>query len=73
MLLLAAMTHTQRTEEMIEDMVNVTCGEQASAREKHVYREALRSLVRLAKAEQLFEMKSDVQILTNLPAHVVLH
>lgn len=67
------MKSNQHTEEMIEDLVNVTCGEQASARERHVYREALRSLVRLAKAEQMFEMKSDIQMLMTAPVDAVLH
>ncbi|HTN67077.1 MAG TPA: hypothetical protein VL051_12945 [Burkholderiaceae bacterium] len=67
------MNANKHTEEMIEDLVNVTCGEQASARERHVYREALRSLVRLAKAEQMFELKSDVQTLMNTSAEIILH
>lgn len=52
------------TEKMISDLVNATCGKQADAREKHVFRETLRQLVRLAKAEQLFEMKMNVKKLT---------
>lgn len=67
------MAHTQHTEEMIEDLVNATCGEQAGTREKRVYREALRSLVRLAKAEQMFDMKSDIQTLVGAPTDTLLH
>lgn len=67
------MTYSRHTDAMIEDLVNVTCAEQASEREKHMYREVLRSLVRLAKVEQRFEMRSDLQALTNLPADVFLH
>lgn len=52
------------TDQMIEDMVATNLGETVSARQKHVYREALRGLVRLAKAEQLHAMKSDVRKLT---------
>ena len=66
------MTYSRHTDAMIEDLVNVTCGEQASEREKHMYREALRSLVRLAKVEQRFEMRSDLRTLTDLPADMFL-
>lgn len=52
------------TETVIEELVAVACGEQAGARQRHVYREALRSLVRLAKSEQMHEMKADVGRLT---------
>jgi len=57
------------TEQMIIALVNTVCGEEATAREKHVFREGLRQLVRLAKAEQLFEMKMNVKKLT-APMHV---
>lgn len=67
------MKSNQHTDEMIADLVDLTCGEQAGARERHLYREALRSLVRLAKAEQMFEMKSDIQMLLPAPADTVLH
>lgn len=66
------MTQQKHSDEVIEDLVNVTCGEHASSRERHVYREALRSLVRLAKAEQMYEMKVDVQTLM-APTDAVLH
>lgn len=52
------------TEKMISDLVNASCGKHADARQKHVFRETLRQLVRLAKAEQLFEMKMNVKKLT---------
>ncbi|OGT00256.1 MAG: hypothetical protein A3K04_01410 [Gallionellales bacterium RBG_16_56_9] len=68
-----AMKQIKHTEEMIEDLVNVSCGQHASARERHVYREALRSLVRLAKAEQMFDMKSDIQTLVGAPTDTLLH
>jgi len=66
------MTQHKHSDDMIEDLVKVTCGEQASSRERHVYREALRSLVRLAKAEQMYEMRADVRVLTT-PADAILH
>jgi hypothetical protein len=52
------------TETAIDDLVAATCGENATAREKHVCREALRGLVRLARSEHLCEMKANVEKLT---------
>lgn len=72
-ILLTVMAHHKHTEEMIEELVDVTCGAQAGAREKHVYREALRSLVRLAKSEQMYEMKADIQTLVSVPADTLRH
>jgi hypothetical protein len=54
------MKMTFHTETVIEELVTATCGKDASIRDKHVYREALRGLVRLAKSEQLREMKANV-------------
>lgn len=54
------MKATFHTETLIEELVAATSGKEASARDKHVYREALRGLVRLAKSEQLHEMKANV-------------
>lgn len=39
-------------------------GEEADLREKHMYRENLRALVRLAKSEQLIDIKASVRKLT---------
>jgi len=66
------MNQHKHSDDMIEDLVNVTCGEQAGSRERHVYREALRSLVRLAKAEQMYEIKADARMLTASTA-AILH
>lgn len=66
------MAQQKHTDEMIDDLVNVAYGDQPGGRERHVYREALRSLVRLAKAEQMYEMKVDVQTLT-APTDAILH
>ncbi|HZW14275.1 MAG TPA: hypothetical protein VFF81_13940 [Noviherbaspirillum sp.] len=52
------------TDVVIENLITATLGEESSAREKHVYREALRGLVRLAKSEQVVEIKSSVRKLT---------
>lgn len=40
------------TDDVIEALVHASCGESASAHERYLYRESLRNLVRLAKAEQ---------------------
>lgn len=49
---------------MIEDLVDAAVGEGASARQRHVFRESLRALVRFAKADQLLEIKASVRKLT---------
>jgi hypothetical protein len=48
------------SELIIEDLIAATLGERASAREKHMLRESLRGLVRLAKLEQVAEIKANV-------------
>ena len=55
------------TDTVIEEMVAATYGDTVSARQKHMYREALRALVRLAKAEQMRDMRMDVRKLTGEP------
>ncbi|SNS75497.1 hypothetical protein SAMN06265795_10658 [Noviherbaspirillum humi] len=49
---------------MIEELVVAVYGDEANDRSKHVYRETLRSLVRLAKTEMLHEMKTNIELLT---------
>jgi hypothetical protein len=56
------------TEELIEELTAATCRDTASAREKRAFTEALRGLVRLAKAEQMLELRTDVKKLTQLPS-----
>ena len=48
------MYHTER---IIEDMVRASCKNNADVRVRHIMRESLRNLVRLAKAEQLLEIR----------------
>lgn len=67
------MDTSKHTDEVIEDLIDVSCGEQGSTRERYLYREALRSLVRLAKAEQMYEMRADLRLLLEVPEDVVLH
>ena len=54
------------TETAIDNLVAATCGENTTAHARHVYREALRGLVRLAKSEQMLEMKTNVDKLTGV-------
>jgi len=58
------MKKKHETDAVIETLVTVTLGDNAGARERHVYRESLRSLVRMAKAEQVMEIKDSVRKLT---------
>lgn len=62
------MKKTLNTDIAIEDLVASICGTDSTLREKHVYREALRGLVRLAKSEQMIEMKESVDRLTGAVA-----
>ena len=49
------------TDQVIESLVTANLGEDATERQKHIYRENLRSLVRLAKSEQVVEIKANVK------------
>lgn len=65
-----AMKKKLDTDDVIENLVTATVGEDAPARQRHLFRENLRSLVRLAKAEQVMEIKANVRRLTGvLDAH----
>lgn len=50
---------TCRTDRMIEELISSTYGEQADARTRYLFSHALHSLVRLAKAEQLQDIRRD--------------
>jgi hypothetical protein len=54
------------TEEAVAGLLNAAHSELAT-RERHIYREALHALVRLAKSELLMEMKANVKKLTAVP------
>ncbi len=47
----------QYTEGIIEDLVRATCKGNVDVRKKYLLRESLRNLVRMAKAEQLLEIR----------------
>jgi len=56
------------TVEMVsENLIECALGKKAGHRQKHLLREALRSLVRLAKAEQMLEIKINAIKLIDAP------
>lgn len=55
------------TDIMIDEMVEAIQGNKVSSRQKHLYQESLRALVRLAKVEQLREMRRDLHKATSEP------
>jgi hypothetical protein len=58
------------TNSVIEDLISATLSDEASARERHLFRENLRNLVRLAKVEQIVEIKDNVKKLAGaIEAH----
>ena len=48
------------TEKTIDELIAVTFTQYTDPRQKHFFRESLRNLVRLAKAEQLQAMRNDL-------------
>jgi hypothetical protein len=59
-----AMKKKLDTDDVIENLITATLSEDATSRQRHMFRESLRSLVRLAKAEQVVEIKTNVRRLT---------
>lgn len=55
------MTKTMHTDEIIEELLTAMLGSEAGVRERHLLRENLRSLVRVAKAEQVVDIKASVR------------
>lgn len=58
------MNNPLNTEVVIEALVAASGN--ATSREKHIYRETLLSLVRLAKSEQIAAMKKDIVKFTEI-------
>jgi hypothetical protein len=52
---------TRVTDTLIEELIDATC---ADSRSRHFFLHALHGLVRVAKAEQLQEMRQDVGLAT---------
>jgi hypothetical protein len=53
---------TRETDIVIEDIINSTYGEMPDPRSQHLIFHALHNLVRVAKAEQLQQMRRDVEL-----------
>ena len=52
------------TDSVIEEIISNADGEEPDARKRHVFRQILYSLVRLARAEQLQDMRHDAALAT---------
>lgn len=55
---------TLSTQEMVESLVNAYSVQNANLRQKHIFEQTLHALVRLAKSEQMMEIKTNVRKLT---------
>lgn len=53
---------TRATDNIIEEIISNADGHEPDARRRHVFRQTLYGLVRLARAEQLLDMRSDVAL-----------
>src|SRR5471030_2765932 len=56
------------TDNLVEEIISNVGGEEPDARKRHVFRQILYSLVRLAQAEQLQDMRHDVALATGKAA-----
>ena len=61
------------SDDVIENLVDLTCGETATAKDRHVYRESLRNLVRLAKVEQKQQIRMELYQINTSTESDVLH
>ncbi len=52
------------TQEMIDDLTDAFCGPTADSRQKYLFEQTLHALVRLAKSEQMNEIKTTAKKLT---------
>lgn len=62
-----------RTDEVIADLVDAAYGGPGGRRQRHVLRQALYALVRLAKVEQLIDMRLDAECATGGMVSVEQH
>jgi hypothetical protein len=60
------MKTTYNTDQAIENLVTVHCGDYGTARDRHLYRETLRSLARLAVGEHALNLKKDLDKTTGM-------
>jgi hypothetical protein len=56
----------RRTETVITELTDATFGPNDDPRHRFVFSQALHNLVRLAKSEQLLEMRRDAELATGL-------
>jgi hypothetical protein len=61
------------SEDVIEALVIMNCGDSTSAQVRHMYRESLRNLVRLAKAERNVELRLNLNRMITSSAKSALH
>ena len=61
------------SDDVIENLVDLTCGETATTKDRHVYRESLRNLVRLAKVEQKQQIRMELYQINASTESDVLH
>jgi hypothetical protein len=59
---------TRATDNIIEALTDATYGDTDDVRQRHMFAHALHGLVRLAKSEQLLDMRRDVERATSLQA-----
>ena len=55
---------TRVTDTIIEELITLACGEKQDPRCRHLLTHALHGLVRVAQAEQLQQMRLDVELAT---------
>ena len=55
---------TRVTDTIIEELITLACGEKQDPRSRHLLTHALHGLVRVAQAEQLQQMRLDVELAT---------
>ena len=55
---------TRVTDSIIEELITLACGEKQDPRCRHLLTHALHGLVRVAQAEQLQQMRLDVELAT---------
>lgn len=56
--------HTVTTQEIIEELTNTLYGHTGNVHQKYIFEQTLYNLVRLAKTEQMLEIKSSVKKLS---------
>ncbi len=54
----------QHTTQLLQDLIDAPFIQALDARQRYLYEQTLHSLVRLAKSEQMLEIRRDVQKLT---------